>query len=152
MQLQTETPNRKNSHLTIYILGGVILLVIATALFKTISADKRNPVTEAPDVQLERYQAQAKPVMVFFHSPDCRSCLQVQKSIDEVYPEFKESVGLVDVAVLEPVNQDYVKRTGVHSTPTLIFIGISGTEKVVAGEISAEALRNELIALIGGTP
>lgn len=134
------------------ILGAVILVVILTALVKTLTAEKSTLAMEPPEQVLDRLEANGKPALVFFHSPDCRSCLQVQGSLDEVYPEFADRVTLLSLDVLEFINDALVKRTGVHTTPTLLFRDANGNEQVFSGEISVEDLRQRLSALVGGTP
>ena len=134
------------------ILAAVILVVALTALVKTMTVVKNTVPVEPPEQVLERLKVNGKPALVFFHSPDCRSCLQVQGSLDEVYPEFSDQVTLLSLDVLEDSNDVLVKRTGVHTTPTLLFVDANGNEQVFSGEISAEDLQQRLSTLVGGTP
>lgn len=149
MTLPEKTGNNLRTWL---ILGAVVLVVALTALVKTLSAEKAAPPVEAPEVLLERYKASRTPVVVYFHSPECLSCNQVQGSLDEVYPEFKNRVALISLDVLEDVNDALVERTGVHTTPVLLFIDSSGNEQLFSGEISVADLRQKLSALGGGNP
>jgi thioredoxin-like negative regulator of GroEL len=90
--------------------------------------------------------------MVFFFSDDCRSCIEMKKTIGEVYPDYKGAVTLVEVNVYNPDNRELVERTGVHTTPVELFIQASGSETLVLDVMSAEALRDQLQLLVGGQP
>jgi thiol-disulfide isomerase/thioredoxin len=143
--------NKKRLRSTLIVLG-VVLFVILVAVFKNLAAERKWLFSEPAAPQLEEYRAAGQPVLVFFHSPDCSSCNQVQQSIDEVYPEFKNTVALLDLDVTDKRERDLVERTGVQTTPTLLLVDDSGVEKLIVGEISPADLRAELNTLVGGTP
>ena len=90
--------------------------------------------------------------MVFFYSDDCRSCIEMKHTIEEVYPEYEESVALVEVNVYDPDSRELVERTGVHTAPVELFIQATGSETLVLDVMSAEALRGQLQSLSGGEP
>ncbi len=137
---------------SILIVLGVVLFVVLVAVFKNLAAERKWLTSESVVSQLEEYRAAGQPVLVFFHSPDCSSCLVVQRSIDEVYPEFKNTIALLDLDVTDKRERDLVERTGVQTTPTLLLVNAGGSEKLIVGEISPADLRAELDTLAGGTP
>lgn len=142
---------RKRTRSWLIVLG-VIAFVALIAVLKD-AAKARNWLNSEPAAaRLSEYRAAGKPVIVFFHSPDCSSCEQVQASLDEVYPEFKDSVVLLDADVTDMRERALVEQVGVQTAPTLLLVDASGAEKVIVGEISPQDLRTELSALAGGTP
>lgn len=143
--------NKKKLRSTLIVLG-VVLFVVLVAVFKNLAAERKWLTSEPVASRLEAYRAAGQPVLVFFHSPDCSSCLVVQQSIDEVYPEFKNTVALLDLDVTDERERDLVERTGVQTTPTLLLVNAGGSEKLIVGEISPADLRAELDTLAGGTP
>jgi len=143
--------NKKRLRSTLIVLG-VVLFVVLVAVFKNLATERKWLSSEPAASRLEAYRAAGQPVLVFFHSPDCSSCLVVQQSIDEVYPEFKNKVALLDLDVTDKRERDLVERTGVQTTPTLLLVDDSGVEKLIVGEISPADLRAELNTLAGGTP
>ena len=71
----------------------------------------------------------------------------MMETVDQVYPEFKQDVALVDVNVYDPQNENLLRRGGIYSIPTLVFIDRNGASQVSIGVIEAEALRQQLTAL-----
>ena len=144
-----QTNTRKRSML---ITLSVIIFVVLVAVLKNMAAERRWLNLEPVAEQIAAYRAGGQPLVVYFHSPDCSSCDQVQQALDQVYPEFKDSVALLDVDVTNRRERLFVEATGVQTTPTLLFIDSGGVEKLFVGEISPDALRAELSTLAGDTP
>lgn len=134
------------------IVLAVVLLVAGVAVVKTLTSQKPLLAVEAPEVTLQRYKDNSQPVVVYFHSPECLSCRQVQGALDEVYPDFKDQVKLLSLDVLDDTSKALVERTGIHTTPVLIFVDAAGNEAQFSGEISPADLRARLSELSGGTP
>lgn len=134
------------------IVLGVIAFVTLVGLLKNRIDMRQWLYTEPVTARLEQLRADSAPVVVYFHSPDCSSCEQVQASLDEVYPEFKDSVALLDLDVTNLRYRDLVNQAGVQTAPTLLLVNAAGEEKLIVGEISPQDLRAELASLAGGTP
>ena len=147
--IQTEKRKKLRSWL---IIAGVIALVSLVALLKNTTELGRLMNGEPVEERLETLRAAGEPVVVFFHSPDCSSCEQVQESLDTVYPEFESEVTLLDLDVTDLRYREFVQRTGVQITPTLLLVDAVGNEKLIVGEISPQDLRRELALLSGGAP
>ena len=137
---------------SILITLGVILFVVLVALLKNTAAQRMWLRLEPVSDQVAELKTAGQPLVVYFHSPDCSSCAQVQDALDQVYPEFKDAVALLDVDVTNRRERPFVDAAGVQMTPTLLFIDSSGAEKLFAGEIDHDVLRAELSALAGGAP
>jgi len=143
--------NRKKIRSWLIVLG-VIIFVALVALLKNKGDTNQWLYTEPVTARLEELRAAGSPVVVYFHSPDCSSCKQVQASLDEVHPEFKNIVTLLDVDVTNLRYRDLVNQAGVQTAPTLLLVNASGEEKLIVGEISPQDLRAELALLAGGAP
>lgn len=137
---------------SILITLGVIIFVVLVALVKTTAAERKWQPLEPMANRVAALKAGGQPLVVYFHSPDCSSCAQVQKALDHTYPEFKDRITLLDIDVTNRRERSFVDATGVITTPTLLLIDAEGNEKLVVGEISPAALRDELSALAGGAP
>lgn len=101
--------------------------------------------------QVDYYLNQGQPVFVFFHSNDCQSCIDMMGVVDEVFPEFREVLPIVDVNVYDPVNQNLLRRAEVRSIPTQIFLGADGEGRASVGLMSPDQLREQLSLLAGAT-
>ncbi len=142
-------PSKRRS---ILISLGVIVFVVLVALVKSQAAERRWLLSEPAAARVEALRAEGRPVVVFFHSPDCRSCEVVQQSLDQVYAEFEKTIELLDVDVTNQRERTFIDESGVKTAPTLLLIDRSGAEKLVAGEINAEEMYLLLSALSGGAP
>lgn len=145
------TEKRKKLRSWLIVLG-VIIFVAMVALLKNRVDMSKWLYTEPVTARLEELRAAGKPVVVYFHSPDCSSCKVVQASLDEVHPEFKDTITLLDVDVTNLRYRNLVNQTGVQTAPTLLLVNAAGEEKLIVGEISPQDLRDELGALAGGEP
>lgn len=144
--------SKQQTRRTWVIVAAVLLVVVLTALGKTLGADWISARITPPDVQLLTFQDSGKPVVVFFRSPDCLSCLAVRKNLDAVYPAYKDLVELIDVDVTRKNSRVLVERLGLMTTPTLLFVNSSGEEDLFVGEISQAELTLRLDDLSGGAP
>jgi len=155
VNLMTENYKReenRNKMRSWLIILGVVVFVALVGVIKNY-ANTRNWLNREPTItQLTEHRTAGDAVVVYFHSPDCSSCEQVQASLNTVYPEFKNSVILLDVDVTNLRERALVEQVGVQTAPTLLLVNAAGEEKVIVGEISPEDLRSELVTLSGGTP
>jgi len=138
--------NRKKTP-TFLILAGIVLLLIAVFLLKSSSA----PSTSIALLESKFDQAlmDGKPTFVFLHSLDCIPCKEMMRTVAEVYPDFQESVVLIDVDVYDQRNKNILRREGLQSIPTLVFYDNQGIRQVVIGIMAPNLLRSTLQDLIG---
>jgi thiol:disulfide interchange protein len=135
------------------IIGGVILVVAMILVFKQDKTPDDTQLTNpagTPELQLDRALESKQPTLAFFHSNNCQQCIVMMETVDEVYPEFKGAVTLVDVNVYDEQNAALLSRVGLQYIPTLIFFDRSGQGKVSVGVMEAETLRQTLANLAGG--
>jgi thiol:disulfide interchange protein len=69
--------------------------------------------------------------------------------VDQVYPEYAQSVRLVDVNVYDPNNKALLRRVGLQYIPMLLFLDHNGNGKSVVGVMEADLLRQQLNTLAG---
>lgn len=128
-----------------YILLAVFLLLAGAVLWFKNQAKPAVPAADQPaEVQFDLYLQQKKPMLAFFHSTDCHSCVEMMKVVAESYPVYADAVALVDVNVYDSANQNLLRRARVLSIPTQIFIDENGTGKVIIGVMTREQLEQEL--------
>jgi thioredoxin-like negative regulator of GroEL len=123
-------------------------LVILKNYNQTIQKDSVNNVAsnsnERP-ANLYKYAIiNSKPALVFFHSNNCDSCIQMIQVINEIYPEFEEQVILVDVNVYEEQNRGLISQLEINYIPTLVFYNRAGEEITHVGVIESKDLHEEL--------
>jgi thiol-disulfide isomerase/thioredoxin len=142
--------NRKTLHLTrfLVLLGLVAIITVAISLKEKPEAT--TPPGDPPVIQLESALSEGKPVLVFYHSNTCESCLQMIDIVHQAYPEFAGVVVLVDVNVYDPKNESLMKKAGVQYIPTLMLYHPTGRIEKFVGVMEKEDLRQALTDLAGG--
>jgi thiol-disulfide isomerase/thioredoxin len=135
---------------TILIIAGLIILVAVVFLLKNQPTKVEAPVDQLPETQLDWYLENHQPVFVFFHSTTCKTCTDMMVIVDQVYPEFKDQVGLVDVNVYQSWNEELLRRAQITNIPTQVFINEKGEGKTMIGGMQPDELRAELQALAEG--
>jgi len=105
---------------------------------------------ESPEVQLERFLIAGKPTLAFFHSNNCVQCIKMMEVVAEVYPEFDDSVALVDVNVYDKASSRLLQRAQIRAIPTQIFFDRTGQGRVVMGAMTPDQFREQLRTLAGG--
>lgn len=128
----------------ILILAGIVVMVVVVFLVKNMSSKPAMPVEVSPEAQFDQYLKEGRPTFVFFHSTNCHSCIVMMGTVYQVYPEFEDSISLVDVDVYDPQNQNLLRRVGINSIPTLFFIDRKGQGKISIGVMEVDQLRQEL--------
>jgi thiol:disulfide interchange protein len=109
------------------------------------SPEQAAPVADLPpETQLDQFLAAGKPTLAFFHSNDCVQCVKMIKVVEQVYPDFVNTVALVDVNVYDERNQNLLHRADIRAIPTLIFIDGDGEGKGYMGLMKPDIFRNEL--------
>lgn len=97
--------------------------------------------TDLPEAQLHRHLVAGKPTLAFFHSNNCKQCINMMQVVEEVYPEFADSVALVDVNVYDERNTALLRWAHVHAIPTQIFFNSAGERQTVLGAMDPGTFR-----------
>lgn len=133
----------------VLILVGFLVILAAVMLLK--EGDTSAQTTGiSPEKQLAQALAAGKPVLAFYHSNNCQSCIDMIAVVNEVYPEFKDDVVLVDVNVYDQQNQALLRNVGLQYIPTQMFYDRSGTQSSVVGVMQPDSLRESLRAISSG--
>jgi thiol-disulfide isomerase/thioredoxin len=133
----------------ILIIAGIVILIAAVFLLKNQPAKTEVPLDKLPETQLNWYLENHQPVFVFFHSTTCQTCIDMMGVVDQIYPKFKDHVGLVDVNVYQTWNENLLRRARITNIPTQVFINEKGEEKTMIGGMQPDELRAELQILAG---
>jgi thiol-disulfide isomerase/thioredoxin len=144
---------RKPSHLPkALVIGGVILLAFAILMVKGKSQpiSTTSSLNTLPEAALERALEAGQPTLAFYHSTDCYQCIVMMDTVTQVYPEYDDTITLIDVNVYEERNVPLLKLVRLQYIPTLMFYNQNGEMQVHIGVMEADQLRQTLAALIGG--
>jgi thioredoxin-like negative regulator of GroEL len=135
---------------------GVAVVAILLVTMKGEPAGQSAPlvpsaVTEAPEAAFHRALAAGQPTLAFFHSQVCDSCIEMTEIVAQVYPEFADSVTLIDVDVYDPRNDGLLKRARILGIPTVVVIDRAGEGTWLVGVTGAGQLRELLLTLAAGS-
>ena len=140
-------PSRKSSP-TILIIAGIALLLIGTFAFKS-AGDESGPGALL-EAQLDQALSEGRPAVVFLHSLNCVACKEMMQTVADVYPEYQDSIALIDVDVYDQGNNNIIRREQLQSIPTLIFYDERGAREVFIGAMPSEQFRDALAQLASG--
>ena len=145
-------PKRKrpphNQPHTLLILTGIALLLIAVFAFK--NDDNSSVSATSLEAQLDQALDEGRPTFVFLHSLDCIPCKAMMKTVADVYPDYQDSVVLVDVDIYDQSNSNIIQRERLQSIPTLVFYNAQGTRQIFIGAMPSEQFRDVMTQLAAG--
>lgn len=141
----------QNTAKSLLVLGVIILAGAIVLLKLQASATAQMPPVagQLPEAQLSSALAAGRPVLGFFHSNNCASCIEMIGIVNQVYPAFSREIILVDVNVYDPLNENLLRQEQIRVIPTMIFFEQSGEKQTVMGVMQPEQLRAQLSAMIG---
>lgn len=131
-----------------FILVGIALLLIAVFALK--SGGDASDSTASLETQLNQALQQGRPTFVFSHSMECIPCKAMINVVLQVYPEFQNSVALIDVDVYDQSNTNILRRENLRSIPTLVFYDGNGNRQMHIGVMEPDQFRQTLSALTTG--
>ncbi len=117
---------------------------------ESVQTDLAPREDESPEEHLDRLLEEGQPIFAFFHSDTCYQCVEMDKIVQQVYPDFAGQVALVDVNVYDEANRSLLQRAGIQVIPTLIFIDHTGQGEGTTGIMPAEQLQERLTELADG--
>ena len=114
-----------------------------------LSSETQRPVPTQPlpEAQLDQFLAQGRPILAFFHSNTCVQCVRMNEIVQQVYPDFADTVALVDVNVYDQRNGNLLQRANIRAIPTMILLDRTGQGQGYMGVMEPAALREQLQSL-----
>jgi thiol:disulfide interchange protein DsbD len=107
----------------------------------------------ASEKALAEAKAASLPVLLNFHSTKCAPCIEIEKVIKEVEPEYAGRVACIIVDVYDASEQNLCNQYGIEVIPTTFFLDANGQIKEgYTGVIDAASMRGILDGLISGQP
>jgi thiol-disulfide isomerase/thioredoxin len=129
------------------ILAGIALLIVADIFLK--NGNEAPATTGSLENQLDQALQKNDPTFIFLHSTDCIPCMEMMDVVAEVYPEFDDSVVLIDVDVYDQRNVNILRSESLQAIPTLVFYDDQGKRQMHIGVLQPDQLRAVLLALPG---
>lgn len=109
-------------------------------------------VMSPSETALEQARNAGLPVLLNFHSNQCIPCIEIEKVIEEVEPEYAGRVAFVIVDVYDEREYDLCMEYGVQTIPTTVFLDAQGeVVEGYVGVIDAAFMREILDRLVSGT-
>ncbi len=113
-----------------------------------------NPGALSPAEQaLEQARSASLPVLLNFHSTQCIPCIEIEKVIKEVEPEYAGRVAFIIVDVYDQSEYGLCMDYGIQTIPTTYFLDAQGQPVGgYVGVIDAASMRQILDRLVSGQP
>lgn len=98
---------------------------------------------------LAQAKAEGKPVLLCFHSTKCIPCIEMEKNLNQVMPEYQGKVEFVIVDVYDPAEDSLNRQYGIQTIPTTFLLkGDGQAANSLQGALTPDQLRKELDALL----
>ena len=105
----------------------------------------------AAEKALAEAKAASMPVLLNFHSTKCKPCIEIEKVIKEVEPEYAGRAAFIIVDVYDPSEQRLCNQYDIQTIPTTAFLDADGKfVESYTGVIDANSMRGVLDSLISG--
>jgi thioredoxin-like negative regulator of GroEL len=116
-----------------------------------------DPSSTTTDSASEKALAEAKaaslPVLLNFHSTKCIPCIEIEKVIKEVEPEYTGRVAFIIVDVYDANEQNLCNQYRIEVIPTTFFLDANGQViEGYEGVIDAVSMRDILDGLVSEQP
>jgi thiol-disulfide isomerase/thioredoxin len=144
--------NKNKRTARLFVLSGILILAFAVVFLKEKPQNVPVlPTSSLPaETQLDQALQAGLPVLAFFHSNTCDTCIRMMDIVARVYPQYEEAVVLVDVNVYDEQNEPLMRRVRLQYIPTQIFYDRSGAAETRVGVMVAAELSSKLDELAGG--
>lgn len=129
------------------VIGGIALILVAIYFINQGSTDPSR--LTSLEVELDQALSEGRPTFVFLHSLECIPCKEMMGVVADVYPEFQDSVVLIDVDIYDKNNANILRRENLQSIPTLVFYDSNGQRQMMIGTMSPDQFRATLQTLAG---
>lgn len=98
---------------------------------------------------LEQAKADGKPVLLKFGSGTCAPCIEIDKNIEIIRPEYEGKAAIITVDLNDRSEYDFAMEYNIQTIPTTIFFRKDGTiANSFVGVLTPEQLRNDLDSII----
>ena len=94
--------------------------------------------------------AQSKPIVYKFSSSMCRDCIELEKTMVKIRPNYADKINFINYSVdrRDRKIKELIRKYQLTVVPTLVFVDSKGNVKLkIEGRISQDKLENYLKAL-----
>lgn len=144
------SPRRPRTLVLVGLLLAVVVILTIKGRLAPQAADTPAAPGDTPAAQLAQARDDGRPILLFFHSTTCESCVYMSETIAEVWPAYRDQVALVDVNVYDEQNAALLQTEQIRVIPTIVFIDAAGERQVEIGPMQPELLQQRLTALAAG--
>ena len=141
---------KKDNQVPKILIALCVVIAVSAVLILKNQRDTQATSKKSPADLLHTATLNKQPILAFFHSNTCDSCLEMVSIVDQVYPEFADTITLVDVNVYDEQNRTLIDKVGLQFIPTLFFYDTSGIQHTHIGIMEADQLRKNLNLLSAG--
>ncbi|MBS3976341.1 MAG: thioredoxin family protein [Syntrophomonadaceae bacterium] len=133
----------------IVILTVVLIAVAAILALKFMPNPYQGENRPQPgSVRLAEATAAGLPVILIFSSAGCPACVEFDKILQRVMPDYQGRVAFIKVNVADKRETELVRQYQIRYVPTLFLIDKDGKPRAHAGFVEEEVLRQAIDKLL----
>ncbi|MEN6350710.1 MAG: thioredoxin family protein [Syntrophomonas sp.] len=113
------------------------------------SATNADAAQSGQSQQPAKSEQEELPIWILFRSTTCIPCIEMQKTMDALQPEFKGKINFVPVDVNDPANKDLLVQFQIRYIPTTYLYDRNKKLNFQhGGALSVDEMRGKLQALL----
>lgn len=130
----------------------LLLILLVVGFFWMKDRQKDNQVNQLqPGEQIEAARDKAQPVFLYFRSPTCPACREMQGIVDRLRSDYQPGVAFVTVNTANEENQDLINHYSIKYIPHTFILDSQGDILFnQSGVIAEEVLREQLDGAVQG--
>ncbi|MEW6663492.1 MAG: thioredoxin family protein [Bacillota bacterium] len=142
-ELKEAARSRKTAK--VMVLAVVLIAVAAILALKFMPDPYQGRNQPQPgNVRLAEATAAGLPAVLIFSSGGCPACVEMDKILQRVMPDYQGRVAFIKVDVADKRETEFVRQYQIRYVPTLFLIDKEGKPRAHAGFVEEEVLRQAI--------
>lgn len=130
-----------------------LLLILIVVGFFWIKERQNDNQLNQPQAgkQIEAAREKAQPVFLYFRSPTCPACHEMQGTVDRLQSDYQPGVAFITVNTADRENMDLVNHYGIKYIPHIFVLDSKGEILFnQSGVMAEQVLREQLDGAVQG--
>jgi len=125
------------------VLAAVLIAVAAILVIKFLPEPYQGEA-EPGKIRLALATAAGLPAVLIFSSPACPACVEMDKVLQRVMPDYQGRVAFIKVNVTDRREAEFARQYQIRFVPSIFLVDKEGTPKAQSGFVEEEKLRQAI--------
>jgi len=126
------------------IVLAAVLIAAAAILIVKFLPEPYQGETQTGKFRLAEATARGLPAILIFSSPACPACVEMDKVLQRVMPDYQGRVVFIKVNVTNRQEAEFARQYQIRFVPSIFLIDKEGTPKAQSGFVEENILRQAI--------